>query len=117
MISKVKIGGYTYKINLKPKEEIIINKVECRGAIHFETLEIDIQQDLCNQRKLQTLFHEIQHGLDEFYRINYKSTEEEEIDEILANVWSQIFIDNPELVNFIKEVTNEQSFCNIQQIR
>lgn len=94
---KVKIGGYTYKITLRPKDSIIVDGTVSRAAIHFETNEIDIQEDLNYQRKVQTLFHEIQHGIDEYYRIDYEHMETEERCEMLANVWSQILFDNPDL--------------------
>jgi len=105
--SKIKIGGYQYKINLKPQKEIIVNDTVSRAAIHFEINEIDIQENLGHGRKLQTLFHEIQHGIDEFYRINYKNIEEEELAELLANTWCQVLLDNPELLKFIQEAANE----------
>jgi hypothetical protein len=105
--NKVKIGGYQYKISLKPKEEIIVDSTVSRAAIHYEINEIDIQENLGHERKIQTLFHEIQHGIDEFYRINYKKTECEELAEMLANAWSQVLLDNPELIEFIKEAANE----------
>lgn len=101
---KIKIGGYQYKVNLKPKESIIVNETICRAAIHFETNEIDIQENINVKRKLQTLFHEIQHGINEYYRINYRKTDEEELAELLANTWCQVLLDNPELINFIQEV-------------
>ena len=105
--NKVKIGGYQYKVNLKPKEQIVVDSIVSRAAIHFEINEIDIQENLAEGRKLQTLFHEIQHGIDEFYRINYKRMDAEELAEMLANTWCQVLIDNPELIKFIQEATNE----------
>ena len=95
--SSVKIGVYTYEVK-EVDGPILVNGRTCTGSIAYEDLVIEILKEMPYQRKMQTLFHEIQHGLYDSVSISYEKSSEEEITDCLATGWLMLMMDNPDLL-------------------
>lgn len=96
---KVKIGLYEYRVE-ETDEVLLVDHKECKGRIEYDNLTIKIKKELQDQLKLQTLWHEIIHGIIKEFGINLDSehwTEESKVDWIATGVLS-VLKDNPELI-------------------
>lgn len=98
----LRIGPYDIKI--KSFEHAQALAVGRYGE--FSSVELTIRVDfLINPIKsLNTLLHEINHALAWISGITFESADEEAIVQIMANGWVQIYRDNPELLEYIREV-------------
>lgn len=70
MLNKVKIGWKEYAVKyLEPQETLIANADECYGIILYEKKEIHINKEYDDERKKETLIHEVLHGIEDMYHI------------------------------------------------
>jgi hypothetical protein len=89
--SKVKIGGIEYSV--EEKEVVIINgNSNYSGKIDYHQATIEILKDSPEQRKEETLIHEILHGV--FYESGCVIEDEEEIVSKASRVLYQVLKDN-----------------------
>lgn len=91
--SKVKIGGIEYSV--EEKEVVIINgNSNYSGKIDYHQATIEILKDYPEQRKEETLIHEILHGV--FYEsgCELEDEKEEEIVSKASRVLYQVLKDN-----------------------
>ena len=99
-MDKVKIGNYDYKKNFTDKT-LVFECQECKGIIDYNFHEILINNKVQDkQGMVQTLLHEVLHGLVNERKIDFNSDEENVIDE-LSIAFLQIIIDNP---NFVEKI-------------
>lgn len=90
--SEVKIGYQTYKVVEVP----CVNKFEPRaGEIDYMNGIIRIDADMADDRKFETLWHEIIHGIDEFMAVDLTEEQVRRLGRGLAVVLT----DNPQLTN------------------
>lgn len=83
------------------------------GMCDHETLEILIQENLPPEEELETIIHEILHGI--FYRmrvpIKDSNIEEEIVDRLGAGL-AQVFVENPDLLNYIQTFIPREKKCS-----
>ena len=90
MLEKIKIGGMEYQVKEVKFGES--NSDVTLGECHFETADILINENLSDNRKEQTLFHEMVHAmLFEAGSIEYDN---EELVNQLGLIMYQVFKDN-----------------------
>lgn len=102
MIDKVKIGVYDYAVK-ETEGPITVDRHECTGSIVYEKLEINILTNRAEQKKMQTLMHEITHGIIHSYRIPLSDDDLEEITDRFATGFMQVIRDNPALIEYLRQ--------------
>lgn len=86
----MKIGCYRYEV----KEVKSVNKFEARkGEIDFYEKVIRLDEDMSPNDKLETLLHEIVHGIDDFMDVGLEENQVKKLGHGLA----MVFMDNPDL--------------------
>jgi hypothetical protein len=65
----IKIGCYTYKIELTDKPIVVGDKCNYVGRTDYKSRIISIANDIETSYQIQTLFHEIIHGIFEYFYI------------------------------------------------
>jgi hypothetical protein len=86
----VKIGCYRYVV----KEVKSVNKFEPRkGEIDYYEKVIRLDEDMSTDDKLETLLHEIVHGIDDFMDVGLEEDQVKKLGHGLA----MVFMDNPDL--------------------
>lgn len=99
MIKQIKIGSTYYSIELVDRLESK-DTVALDGNLRFDESEIKLRASLSPQRLVQTLFHEIIHGIfDQVAR----DADDQTID-ALAHGIMQVLRDNPALFDEIKSL-------------
>ena len=93
---KVKIGPYTYSVELTDGP-IIVGGRECNGSIEYENLKIRILNKSAEQIQITTFLHEVYHGIVRLHGIAFRTWDDEEIIDYTAIGWHQVIIDNPEM--------------------
>ncbi len=61
--NKIKIGGMEYQVNITDKPIIINNDANYGGCIYYNKNEIQICEDLAEEKKKQVFWHEVLHGI------------------------------------------------------
>jgi len=102
MLDKVRIGIYEYAV-IESSEPIILDKVLCKGLIDYDNLTITIKKDMPEEKKHQTLWHEIMHGIVRDWGVNLDGDNEESKIDWIATGMCQVIKDNP---NLFKEEHN-----------
>lgn len=97
MIKNVRIGIYTYEVIETDKPILIENRL-CSAQIDYEKLEILIDSASPEQKKKQSLWHEIVHGIVREWDIDLDNDTEEQKVERLSIGILQVLKDNPEVV-------------------
>ena len=88
---KVKIGGIIYSIKLiSGKVENDLHERNYIGRIDHEQCTITVDKDINEQRMVNSLLHEIAHGIEYLYQIEIS---EKDIDRF-ANGFYQVLKDN-----------------------
>jgi len=100
--SSVKIGYSTYEI------EVLDHKVAyakgCLGEINFDNGVIKIDTSATKSSVANTLLHEIIHAVYQAASAREVSNPTEEyLTCMYANGLTQVFVDNPDILTFIKE--------------
>lgn len=91
--NKVKIGIYDYNIK-ETDEVIIVNDHVCTGLIAYEDLIIELKNSMPEQKKYQTLLHEIVHGIIREYSVDLGNDNDETIVDTMAKGLYQVLMDN-----------------------
>ena len=91
MIERVKVGGVNYRVEEVPH---LIADQELWGQILMRDAKIQIDSSLCEDRKKQTLIHELTHAV--FLEAGYKDQDEDMINRV-SIVLHQVLKDNPVL--------------------
>lgn len=93
------------KVAVKPFLEGVAKVKNLYGEFDFNIPAIFIDFDYPDpQHILTTLIHEINHAIYDFYNI-YDDSKEEETVTAMAYGWTQVYKDNPKLIEFIREVS------------
>lgn len=91
MVSKIKIGYQIYDV----VEVECVNKFEPRkGEIDLYKRQIRIDREMTEHDKLETLIHEVIHGIDEFMGV---SLEEAQVRKLGAG-FAMVIMDNPKFI-------------------
>ena len=94
---KIVISGMEYKVGLS-NDVLFCDNLRAYGHIDFDKKEILIDKTLReNQGHIQTLIHEILHGIVYDREISFLQDDEETIINQLAKGLYQIIIDNPNM--------------------
>ena len=96
--NKLKIGNIDYKIDVVENDIVIDGKSNYSGCISYDESNIKILSKLCKQKKLETLWHEILHGITEHFNIDLKNDDEEKIIDCIAKGVFQVLQDNKEVI-------------------
>jgi hypothetical protein len=100
MIDKVKIGGIVYEV--KPEERLQADdRTALIGQIDYESSVIKYDPKLSQQQRMQTLWHEIVHGI---FHHNGRDGQSEELIDSTAYSIVQVLRDNHVLMDAIKEL-------------
>jgi molecular chaperone GrpE (heat shock protein) len=94
MIDKIKIGCYTYDVSEVDVVEKYTNTV---GQIDYNAKTIEIDKEVNGTYKLEILFHEVLHAIDNFMGIGLEENEIEKLGKGLTMVLK----DNPALVELV----------------
>ena len=109
---QIKIGTLTYQVKLKPLDQIIGNKSGitlktddkyAMGGINVACLEIELAEEMPKDKILNTLWHEIIHGI--IYAYGIKNENEEEYCRLMSTILIQLIKDNEKLIE--KTLHNE----------
>lgn len=105
----IKIWGHNYKI-LKRKEPKYSIGNEVRSALglfHANEHKIIVKSTMTPTQEIETLIHEILHGVFYYSNVNAHTDHDQKIEEhyvdTIANGITLILKDNPELLDYIKE--------------
>lgn len=90
MLEKIKIGGMEYQVKEVKFGES--NGDVTLGECHFETADILINENLSDNRKEQTLFHEMVHAM--LFEAGSTEYDNEELVNQLGLIMYQVFKDN-----------------------
>jgi len=96
----IKIGTFDYKLR-ETNKPLLMEHIECGGIINYDNLTIDIKKDLEQQRKSQTILHEVFHAIIKEYDIDIEEIDEEYLVDILGTAMFQIIKDNKKLIKYI----------------
>ncbi|WP_421000040.1 hypothetical protein ACOJIU_12645 [Carnobacterium maltaromaticum] len=97
IIKTIKVAGVTYNIVEKPFIDIDGSR-DYQGVCIYPKLEIAILSDISQERKEQTLVHELTHAM--FYEAGFEGQDEQDEEMIsrFSNVLYQVLKDNDGIV-------------------
>ena len=90
-LKKLRIGSVDYTI--KEKSCVLLNNEAKYGTCDFSEQIIEIEKRASNQRKIQTLLHELLHAISYEYSLDLSEHQVE----LLSIGLLQVFRDNPSL--------------------
>lgn len=103
MIDTIRIGTFNYKVIFNDYP-ILLNNQEVYGLITYDKHEIKINNSLGDkQHQVQTLLHEVLHGIIREYDVDIKDLDEEILVDKLSTALYQLLKDNNELINIIEK--------------
>ncbi len=105
MIDQVKIGAMTYRVVLKPDEDMIGSNdgkaVRLDGSIVYSSLTISINQSTAPEKRVEIVLHEAIHGI-----LKHAAQEAPEaVVQALGYGLLALIRDNPDLLLWIREDT------------
>lgn len=108
----IKIGPYTYSLYYDEKRLKQVGRKsfdlskneELAGHINHSTQQIGISPMLAPDCEVETVLHEITHGLVKMLKLEDKSVSDEYTVEMIAKGWLGIFRDNPALIRYLLEL-------------
>ena len=95
-INKIKIGSLIYDFKFKKKLIDDDNK-KLFGHILYDKQEIEVENNITEDRKKLVTLHECIHGMDDYYQFNLS---EKDID-YLSGILMNFINDNKKLMEFI----------------
>jgi len=108
---QIKVGTVTYKVNFKLVNEISGNKKDIDiekteegfylGRTNFATLNIEVAEEMPQEKKVNTLWHEIVHTI--LYNYGIKQKDEEGFCNLMATIIIQLIKDNPQLIRYTED--------------
>lgn len=93
--NKVKVGGVHYTFE---EQKNLISIEDSWGRIDFFNSHIRIDASLSDDRKMQTIIHELTHAI--FLEAGYKEQDEDMINRV-SIVLNQVLQDNPKIIEAI----------------
>lgn len=103
----VKVGGFVFKV--VPWSHQVAAEHRCFGEFAPVPQEIRIDETLRPQKRANTLIHELVHVIAWSFDLRAKDCDEERWAITIANGLSAIFMDNPELLEWLAHCTKEES--------
>lgn len=94
----VKIGCYNYKIIITNEPIVIDNNTNYSGCIDYVKHEIKIKKDMPSDNITQTLWHEIIHGILDYFGIDDADEDHEKIVDAISKGVIMVVNDNKWLV-------------------
>ena len=88
--NKVKVAGVEYTVNVKPYIDISGDR-NYQGVCNYQHTTIELLDDLSEERKRDTFFHELTHAI--FYEAGFEDQDEDEVNRV-AKVIHQVITDN-----------------------
>ena len=92
---ELKIGHLTYKVEQVDKEHM--EAASIYGSCNHEKQTIKLSKEMTKERHAEVLLHEIIHAVFHAYNIRTEDGEER-VTTSLANGLTQVFVDNPDLM-------------------
>lgn len=102
-ITEIKYKNFKVKIRKMSKKNALIEN--CWGLYNPNKSTIYIQENISRKNYLDILLHETAHFIFDKSKIKPKS--EEKVAEFIGSEFSKIFLQNPKLINFIKQCTKQ----------
>ncbi len=109
------------QVKLRPKQVRVMGKIykvtfvsastidhENFGQCDHNKLTIAVQDYQLPVEEADTLFHEITHAIWYQMGVGHGPMEEEPIVHRLASGWTQVFLDNPELLKYFSAIQNKE---------
>lgn len=113
---KVKIGDNEYKVVSRKYKSWSKKKTRTFGQIGYNKNVIEINKDQKNGiwngqsvEEVDTVIHEILHGVVSEYEINVDGRKEEKWVTLMANGLTDVLLKNPNLVAWLKERIDKES--------
>ena len=107
--NKIKIGYRDVDIKWVCADFLTTNLTDCFGQYDNRKGLIEIQDNLSNQKRVNTLLHEIGHAIVDISGLNKSGAplEKDDDEEIVVHQFTNYFLamcrDNPWLLDYIKE--------------
>ena len=102
MINSVRIAGHPYQIMWMPEDWT--TDTGLRGQCDPDQLRIRIAKGQPVSRTMETLWHEIGHGVFHEYGVDHVDKSEEAVNSLYMSGLYQVIMDNPHLINFQQNV-------------
>ena len=103
--NSIKIGYIDYQFDFWP--ETFASTEEAQGEFFSQAQKIGLKESTIPTRAgVNTLIHEILHGIYYQYGLEDNGQSEEKVVTTLANVLTTVFVDNPWLLKFIQKHTD-----------
>tara|TARA_R110002074_G_scaffold287858_1_gene459605 strand:+ start:742 stop:1068 length:327 start_codon:yes stop_codon:yes gene_type:complete len=99
----IKIGYQVYPIETWQPTQATSN--EASGEFFSKEKKIGVDGREAGAAKVNTLVHEILHGIMYQYGLELEEKQEEHIVTVLSNGLTQVFVDNGQFVDWIKKHT------------
>jgi hypothetical protein len=103
---KVKVAAFD--IEIIPYRGHSARVGEVFGEFSCVEQSISIDTSVSEMQILDTLIHEVMHAIYWIYSLD-DSDEEERIVSVMATAWTQIYRDNPEILNFISKTIEKNT--------
>lgn len=94
------------KIKIRQISPKTADKDKIYGDFDSQKDLIRIDKSLKDEKKLNTLLHEIVHALLDHFNAELKLKDEEKVCEVLGSGLSDLFFNNPKLIKLISNVYN-----------
>lgn len=92
--NSIKIGNINYKVIVTDKPIIVDDKTNFLGTISYDNSEITIKSDLTKDKKIEVLWHEILHGITDYFNIDFEKDSIERIVDCIGKGVYQVLKDN-----------------------
>jgi hypothetical protein len=91
---QIKVGGTIYTVN---EVKGLVSKVEMFGNVDFSDCVIQVDADISDERKEQTIIHELLHAI--FFESGFGPEEQsEDLVTRASNVLHQVIVDNIDIL-------------------
>lgn len=105
MPQPIRVGPYTIKFEMiDPDEEKDEETVDAWGFFDMRGQRICLDPELEQHPTLyaEVIMHEVQHAINEVYGVPEDGHKEEKMVTQGARGWTQVLMDNPQLLDFVK---------------
>ena len=111
--NKIKIGYRTIEVKYSSPDFISDHLTDCYGIYDQRKGLIELQDTLCSAKLVNSFLHEVVHAIIDISGLNQSgsplsnSDDEEIVTHQITNYFLSVCIDNPWLLDYIKENVNQ----------
>lgn len=110
--SKVYVGSFEFVIKAVARGSPELNgEHDCEGTTDFDPTEICYDPSRPPRQVFDTIWHEITHAVNHAFGLDFKgcrnnTKREEHVATVHGKAWTQVFLDNPALIEWLDLATN-----------